>query len=160
MTRVRRLFAALEPARVGVVPYRVREGTLEILLVTSRKGSRWLVPKGRIEAELGPAESALREAFEEAGVRGRLGEEPIGCYRHGAAARSPVVELYLMRVEQEVDSWPEQRARKREWLPAARARERVSSRGLGEILEEARRLLSLQPRSGLRDAPAHPALPE
>ena len=35
----------------GVIPYRVRKGNLEILLITSRRERRWIIPKGIIEPD-------------------------------------------------------------------------------------------------------------
>lgn len=155
----RKLFDALEPDRVGVVPYRIRGGELEVLLITSKKKKRWIVPKGKIEDDLGLPGTAAKEAFEEAGVRGRLGEEPIGCYRHGSSKKSQLVELYLMRVDEEARSWPEEDEREREWLPVAEARERVAFESLGAILEEGRKLLSLAEHPGLQRDGTHPAVP-
>lgn len=155
----RKLFVPLEPDRAGVVPYRIRDGEFEVLLITSKKKRRWIVPKGKIEDDLGLRGTAEKEAFEEAGVRGRLGEEPIGCYRHGSSKKSQIVELYLMRVEKESGSWPEEDEREREWLPVAEARERVAFESLGAILEEGRRLLSLSERLDPQRDGTHPALP-
>ena len=53
------------------LPYRVtKAGALEILLVTTRQTRRWIIPKGWPIKGLKPANSAAREAFEEAGVSG------------------------------------------------------------------------------------------
>lgn len=157
--RLRKLFGALDPDRVGVVPYRVRGGELEVLLITSKKKKRWIVPKGKIEDDLGLPGTAAKEAFEEAGVRGRLGAEPVGCYRHGSSKKSQLVELYLMRVDEEAGSWPEEGKREREWLPVAEARERVAYESLGAILEEGRRLISLSERLDPQRDGTHPAVP-
>lgn len=153
MANVRKLHVSVQPEQAGVVPYRVREGAVEFLLVTSRRKGRWIVPKGKVEKELGPHESARREAFEEAGVGGPMGPEPVGCYRHGGSRKSPVVELYLMRVERERDEWPEDDARQRAWVPAEEARERVSKKGLASLLGDVAALLRLAAGRG------HPALP-
>jgi 8-oxo-dGTP pyrophosphatase MutT (NUDIX family) len=53
---------------------------LEFLLVQSR-GGRWIFPKGGVEAGLTQAQSAALEAFEEAGVHGRIEEMPFARYR-------------------------------------------------------------------------------
>jgi 8-oxo-dGTP pyrophosphatase MutT (NUDIX family) len=55
---------------------------LEILLVTTRGTRRWIVPKGWPIKGLRPAKSAAREAFEEAGVTGRIGPKPIGVFAY------------------------------------------------------------------------------
>jgi len=38
----------------GVVPFRLAKGKVQILLVTSRSGKRWVIPKGIIEPDLSP----------------------------------------------------------------------------------------------------------
>ncbi|MDQ3555646.1 MAG: NUDIX hydrolase, partial [Gemmatimonadota bacterium] len=110
-----KLFVPVEPDQVGVVPYRIRDGAVEFLLITSRKSRRWLIPKGNVEPEMGPRESARMEASEEAGISGELGPEPLGCYRHGRSKSSSVVEVFLLRVDGEEDSWLEAHERKRRW---------------------------------------------
>ena len=55
----------------GALPYRfAADGSLEVLIVTTRRTRRWIIPKGWPIHGLTPAKSAAREAFEEAGVRG------------------------------------------------------------------------------------------
>jgi 8-oxo-dGTP pyrophosphatase MutT (NUDIX family) len=54
----------------GVIPYRKKEWKVEVLLVTSIKKKKWIIPKGFIEYNMSPFQSAKKEAFEEAGVRG------------------------------------------------------------------------------------------
>jgi 8-oxo-dGTP pyrophosphatase MutT (NUDIX family) len=67
----------------GVLPYRFsQDAALEILLVTTRGTRRWIVPKGWPIKGLSPAKSAAREAFEEAGVMGRVGAKPIGFFAY------------------------------------------------------------------------------
>ena len=56
---------------VAAVCYRMRKGGIEFLLVQTR-GGRWIFPKGGVEPGLTDAQSAALEAFEEAGVHGRM----------------------------------------------------------------------------------------
>jgi 8-oxo-dGTP pyrophosphatase MutT (NUDIX family) len=67
----------------GALPYRFsQDAALEILLVTTRGTRRWIVPKGWPIKGLSPVKSAAREAFEEAGVTGRIGAKPIGFFAY------------------------------------------------------------------------------
>lgn len=66
----------------GVIPYRRNGSTLEVLLISSRARRRWLVPKGIIELGMRADESAVKEAFEEAGVGGILDGRPVGKYEY------------------------------------------------------------------------------
>lgn len=62
-----------ECEQVAAVCFRIRGGTIEFLLVRTR-GGRWIFPKGKAEPGLTHAQAAALEAFEEAGVHGRMEE--------------------------------------------------------------------------------------
>lgn len=59
--------------QVAAVCFRVRGAEVEFLLVQTRK-ERWIFPKGSAEPGLTHAQAAALEAFEEAGVHGRMEE--------------------------------------------------------------------------------------
>jgi 8-oxo-dGTP pyrophosphatase MutT (NUDIX family) len=52
----------------------MRDTAVEILLITTRKKGRWSVPKGWPIKRSSPQQTAATEAYEEAGVRGAIGE--------------------------------------------------------------------------------------
>ena len=55
--------------QAGVIAYRIQDGKVRVLLMTSRDTGRWIIPKGNIKPGATPCEVALKEAYEEAGVR-------------------------------------------------------------------------------------------
>ena len=122
----------------GAIPYRIVDGKPRFLLVTSRGTGRWIFPKGGIAKSLGPLKSAAREAFEEAGVLGAVESEPVGayrCWKFAGFRRSALeVDMYLLKVERELDDWPEKSQRRRDWAPAEVAARRLSDPGLREII--------------------------
>ena len=62
----------------GALPYRIcTDGSIEILLVTSRRTRRWVIPKGWKIKGKKPAKSAAQEALEEAGLKGSVAGKPI-----------------------------------------------------------------------------------
>jgi 8-oxo-dGTP pyrophosphatase MutT (NUDIX family) len=65
--------------QVAAVCYRIRKHRIEFLLVQTREG-RWIFPKGGVEPGFTHAQSAALEAFEEAGVHGRMEEVPFARY--------------------------------------------------------------------------------
>jgi len=65
---------------------------LEILVVTTRQSRHWIVPKGWPIKRLTPSKSAAREAFEEAGVRGKIGARAIGNFTYKKTARQTDAE--------------------------------------------------------------------
>lgn len=119
--------------QAGVIPYRHHHGRVEVLLITSRTRGRWIIPKGNIEPHLNARESARMEAYEEAGVRGRIALVPVGQYAHGDPPTDQVV-VYLMQVEQELPRWPEQHERQRRWMPLAEAKRRIDEDGVERLL--------------------------
>jgi 8-oxo-dGTP pyrophosphatase MutT (NUDIX family) len=120
------------------------KGTPEVLLITSLNSKRWIVPKGWPEPDLSPAENAAREAFEEAGVIGKIGAHPIGTYHYlkekkdggGVPCR---VEVFALAVTQQLDDWPEKNVRALAWLPLDQAAARVAEPGLRQILKDFRK---------------------
>ena len=126
-------------AQLAALPYRQVEGRLEVLLVTSRETRRWIIPKGWVEKGTKPHDMAAREAFEEAGVRGKVGKYPHGSYRYEkrlTAKRSVECEVtvFLLEVEQELDDWPEKGERERRWLSPSQAALDISESGLVAML--------------------------
>jgi 8-oxo-dGTP pyrophosphatase MutT (NUDIX family) len=64
----------------GALPFRITAtGRLKIMMLTSRETRRWVIPKGWPIKGLKPHEVAVREAYEEAGLVGRIASKrPIG----------------------------------------------------------------------------------
>lgn len=125
----------------AVIAFRGPPDSMEVVLVSSRSGRRWVIPKGLVEPYLEPGPSAAKEAFEEAGVRGEVSAAPIGHFAYRKWGGTCEVDVYLMRVDAVLDDWPEAGWRKRVWLSVARAAERVERPALAEILRDAPRLV-------------------
>ena len=76
-------------AQYAALPWRRRRGhTVEILLVTTRRTGRWIVPKGWPVSGCSPGECAAREAMEEAGVLGVVAAKPIGVFPYRKQRKS------------------------------------------------------------------------
>lgn len=114
----------------GVLP--VLDGRL--CMVTSRSGRRWVFPKGQIDPGHTPGETALIEAWEEAGVVGTLDPEPVGNYVYEKFGHPHHVLVYRMRVIEIRDAWPERGSRDRVWLTVEEAIDRVEEPSLRELL--------------------------
>jgi len=117
----------------GVIP--VHDG--RVCMVTSRSGKRWVFPKGVIEPGHTPGETALMEAWEEAGLVGSLDPEPVGNFVYEKDGRPHHVLVFLMRVIEVRDSYPERGLRERAWLSVDEAIDRVEEPGLRELLRRA-----------------------
>jgi phosphohistidine phosphatase len=118
-----------------VIPCRHGPNGLEVLLVTSRRTKRWVPPKGIVERGMSAAESAAKEALEEAGVEGLIDDHPLGTYQYEKWRGTCTVEVYAMEVRKELPDWPEASVRTREWMSADEAARRVDEEALKEILK-------------------------
>ena len=117
--------------QVAAVCYRMRRGTVEFLLIQTRGSGRWTFPKGSTEPGLTHAQAAAMEAFEEAGVHGRIEEVSFASYIRQQRQRAkglvksdaePVaVKAYLCQVFRL--SVPKESKRNRTWFSFEEARE-------------------------------------
>jgi len=131
--RVSQLCKVLECEQVAAVCYRVRGGTIEFLLVQTRGSGRWTFPKGSAEPGLTHAQAAAIEAFEEAGVHGRIEESAFLRYvcrkRNGAGisersgAKPLVVSAHLCEVSRL--SPPKESGRNRTWFSVEDSKRRL-----------------------------------
>jgi phosphohistidine phosphatase len=117
----------------GVIPYRKRRGKLELLMVTSTGKKRWVIPKGVKEPHLSHRKSAEKEAWEEAGIRGKVSRPAIGAYRYRKWGGTCTVRVFAMEVSKIVRDW-EESFRDREWLPHREALRRIKSKELQQIV--------------------------
>jgi len=117
----------------AVIPFRQRGGNTELLLITSRKKKRWVIPKGVKEPELSAAESAAKEAFEEAGVEGEVLEPPVGSYNYEKWGGVCTVQVFVMEVNKIHEQWQED-YRDREWISVGEASKRVDEDRLKELI--------------------------
>ncbi len=115
--------------QVAAVCFRVRSDGIEFLLVQTRKG-RWTFPKGGAEPGLTHAQAAALEAFEEAGVHGRMEEASFTRYiqrKRGNVRRSAAMELvvsaHLCEVLRLVP--PQEINRNPTWFSAGKAKRRL-----------------------------------
>lgn len=98
-------------------------------------------------------EAAAQEAFEEAGLRGRMGEQPLGVYgyvkrRKNGQLQQCTVTVYPLLVRGQEADWPEQGQRHCVWHAQDNAAAQVAEPELAEIIETLdERLLGALPRS-------------
>ena len=123
--------------QAAAIPYRVRKGNLEIALVTSSSGKRWVLPKGCIDPGERACEAAARETHEEAGLVGKIQRRPVGRYRYGKWGGECEVEVFLMRVSEVLDRWPEVGLRERAWFTLKEAVAEIREKDLGRIVRDA-----------------------
>jgi 8-oxo-dGTP pyrophosphatase MutT (NUDIX family) len=129
----------VQTRQVAAIPFRKRSGHGEVLLITSRETRRWVIPKGWPMEGYTDYNAAKREAFEEAGVEGRIGIHAIGQFDYhkrmkDSAERLCCVDIYLLHVDALNRNWPEKHQRKREWFSVEEAAELVEEAGLKAVI--------------------------
>jgi 8-oxo-dGTP pyrophosphatase MutT (NUDIX family) len=127
----------------GALPYRIGpSGALEIMLITTRRTRRWVIPKGWPIKGLKPEKSAAREAFEEAGVRGSVGKRAIGRFTYekmlndDGRAVPCEVRVFPLKVKRQSITWLEAAARETKWLAPPEALELIDEPGLRSLIAE------------------------
>ncbi|KAK9902359.1 hypothetical protein M0R45_001598 [Rubus argutus] len=128
---------------VGCIPYRYKYSKqspakddeakeLEVLVISSQsqKGKGMLFPKGGWELDESKEEAASRETLEESGVRGII-ESELGKWSFRSKSHDAYYDGYMfpLRVEEQLDFWPEKNLRQRTWVSVKEARQFVSIRG-------------------------------
>ena len=133
-----------EPAerrQVAALPFRwTGSGAVQILLITSRETGRFLIPKGWPMKRLSDPDAAAREAYEEAGVVGKIQNQPIGDYVYWKRLESRFellkVAVYPLEVHKQRGDWPEKGVRQCRWLSCADAAALVDEPGLVALLRQ------------------------
>lgn len=110
----------------GALCYRVRDGRVQVLLVTSRGTGRWIIPKGWPMDGETPAGAAATEAFEEAGVEGKVSNICLGIYSYTKNIPKGdnlpiVVAVFPFKVKRVLKNFPEAGERKRKWFSLKKA---------------------------------------
>ena len=141
---IRKVASAVRPRsgrlQVAALPYRrLDDGSVEVLLVTTRGTGRWIVPKGWPMPGKSHSEAAAQEAYEEAGVRGPAATAELGRFQHEktrfpSTTISCTVAVFPMAVERELTRWPERGQRTRRWFTLDDAAHAVKSPDLAGII--------------------------
>ncbi len=120
----------------AVVPYSIVEGELKFLLISTSSKNRWGLPKGIVEPGFTPQASAAKEAWEEAGIEGVVGDEALGSYRHAKWGGVCDIAVYPMAVTAIIpaDKWKES-DRLRQWYTPKEAAGLLSSE-LGAMIDK------------------------
>jgi len=137
---LRRLFGGNPPrVQAAALPWRREPGRIEVLLITSRGTGRWVLPKGWPEGNETLAETAAREAWEEAGVKGTVARTELGRYFYEKQTGTGLrwrceVAVFPLEVKREAKRWPEMKQRTHRWVSLKEAGLMVDEPDLKELL--------------------------
>ena len=130
----------------AALPYRLEDGVLRVFLVTSRESRRWVIPKGWPIRGLKPHDSAAREAYEEAGLEGRVRKRRIGAFTYekrleqGSVLCS--VDVFPLEVRRRTKSYPERGQREGRWMEPDEAADLVREPDLADLIRRLPELLA------------------
>ena len=122
----------------GALCWRINNDKLQVLMVTTRRTRRWVIPKGWPMDNATPAEAASMEAFEEAGVEGLVRDSCIGIFFYAKEMEGDdlpcVVAVFPLKVKKIHETWPEKDARSRRWMRPEKAARLVQEPELARLL--------------------------
>ena len=126
--------------QIGALPFRFDDqGQLRVMLITSRETRRWVIPKGWPMRGLKPHRAAKREAYEEAGLKGRIGKAAVGVYAYEKRLANGLavpceVSVFPFQVTSQRKRWPEMGQRDGRWFHPDEAADVVQEEGLQHLL--------------------------
>ncbi|GFP56497.1 hypothetical protein ACSS6W_006791 [Trichoderma asperelloides] len=113
----------------GVVPLSADRNYVILIQSTRRKG--WVLPKGGWESDESCQESAVREAWEEAGITLSI-DYDLGNFEEKRPPKTSKDRsryyFYQGTVVEQLDDWPEKDKREREWFTYTKAIEVLQNR--------------------------------
>jgi 8-oxo-dGTP pyrophosphatase MutT (NUDIX family) len=122
----------------GALCYRIQKDKVQVLMITSRTRQRWIVPKGWPVDMATPAQAAAREAFEEAGVEGKIDSNCLGIYSYNKDVDGDelplMVALFALKVKRVHAIYPEHGQRRRKWMSLKKAATLVENPELSHLI--------------------------
>jgi len=119
-----------------VIPYRIHNKQIEVLIISSSSNKHWVVPKGIKDPGLTPQASAAKEAWEEAGAEGKVGDTRLGHYTYKKWGAVCTVDVYPMAVTGLIseEEWQESH-RGRKWVTPKEAAQRLKQTELVPMMD-------------------------
>jgi 8-oxo-dGTP pyrophosphatase MutT (NUDIX family) len=133
----------MKPQQAAAIPIRRRGTDLQVCLIRKRLVGSWGIPKGTVDSGQTHASTALNEAWEEAGLRGRLVGDALGTYKYEKFGRPLTVMLFVMEVLEHHNNWIEAGLRERKWASLEEAASLLVEHPAHAFLDRARRLFSV-----------------
>jgi 8-oxo-dGTP pyrophosphatase MutT (NUDIX family) len=143
--------------QAGVIPFRpTADGGLEVLLIRRPAKPKWGIPKGMVNSGQSLREAAEQEAIEESGAAGEMSAHPIGTYRYRKRGSRRLVHVFLLRVIQTIDDYPERGIRVRDWFPIDACQSVVRHQGVASLIRAIPRHIRLSPSGRVAFLPDRP----
>ena len=126
--------------QIAALCWRLQDGVMQVLLISSRDTGRWVIPKGWLIDGLDPSAAAAREAWEEAGAKGTVARMELGAYGYDKQLKTASVPcsvtVFALQVQRLADRFPERKQRRRRWVSPDAAAKLVQEPGLQALLTQ------------------------
>ena len=124
--------------RVAVIPVIRKNNKYKICLVTSRDEGKWILPTGKHEKKRSDREVAVIEAFEEAGVVGKIDKKFCKSLHLASPSgkKKRKTTLYLIRVDKQLKQWPEKNQRRRVMVELENLGRYIADKKLKKLLKQ------------------------
>ena len=123
--------------QIGALPlFFYDDGAVDVVLITSRFGRRWIIPKGNPVAGLPPTEVAALEALEEGGIVGTVVDYKIGSFKLESRFKKCIVDVYPLIVRKQLRHWDESSDRESMRCDLETAQSLVASPSLAALLRK------------------------
>jgi phosphohistidine phosphatase len=132
------------PQQAAAIPVRRRTSAFEVCLIRRKGSTSWGIPKGSVDPGDTLEKTALKEAWEEAGISGRLVGVSLGSYEYAKWDTTFEVAVYLMEVLVQHTTWQEAGFRERRWTSFSEAAALLAAHPASVFLDRA---MSLLPKS-------------
>ena len=131
------------PEQAAAIPVRRVGRGLQVCVIRRKDGNKWGIPKGLVDPGATHEETALAEAWEEAGIKGRLLGAAIGTYRYRKWGTRLTVAVYVMEFGQQAPAWEESAFRERRWVSFAEAGVLLADHPVAPLLDRAHTLVTV-----------------
>ena len=131
------------PEQAAAIPVRRMSRGLQVCVIRRKDANNWGIPKGLVDPGATHEETALNEAWEEAGLEGRLLGAAIGTYRYRKWGTRLTVAVYVMELIQQAPTWEESAFRERRWVPFAEAGVLLAEHPVAPLLDRAYTLVTV-----------------
>lgn len=124
--------------RIAVIPVVKKRNSCQIYLITSRDRQKWIIPTGKQEKHLSDRQVAELEAYEEAGVKGKLDTSFLMTLHVASPSgrKKRKTHLYLIEVEKQLKDWPEKHQRRRKLVDVKKLDQFVCDKKLGKTIRQ------------------------
>ena len=130
------------PEQAAAFPVRRVGRDIHVCLIRRKTAGEWGIPKGIVEPGDTHEETALNEAWEEAGISGRLLGKAVGTYRYKKWGTKLTVAVYVMEVLRQESRWEEAPIRERMWTSFAEAIDLLSDHPVAPLLDRVREVIT------------------